>query len=131
MQGALLLIPYYISWHYTLGIKNLYGIWVNFIVFSFNFFSIKTLLLTLFSPFQRLQERYQGGWHPEDFIGTIVVNLMMRIIGFFVRSFTIILGLAFFVAIFVGGIIFLVLWLLLPILLVYFFIISFRPLFNI
>lgn len=131
MQNALLLVPYYISWHYTLGIKNLFGIWINFLIFSLNFFSIKNLLLTLFSPFQRLQERYKGGWNPEDFLATIVVNLMMRLIGFLVRIFTIILGLLFVLLVFISGLFVVVLWMILPVVLVYIFIISWRPLFNI
>ena len=131
MKLALSLIPYYVSWHYTHGIKNLFNIWVNFIHFSFNFFSIKELLRTLFSPFERLQEQYKEGFDPEDFFATLVTNIMMRIVGFFVRTFTILLGLIFTTGVILIGVSLLLLWILLPLLLIYVLVLALKPILNI
>lgn len=115
--------PYYINWHYTRGISELFKNLSNFIIFEFHFFSVKDLLLTLLSPFQRLKENYGSGTIDfEKILSAFVVNSIMRIIGFFVRS--IILLIAFFcitVSIILFPII-LLLWLVLPLILLLFFI---------
>jgi hypothetical protein len=80
--------PYYLNWHYTRGFTELVKNLLNFIIFEFHFFSVKDLLLTLLAPFQRLQEDY--GTNTIDFqkiLSAVIVNLIMRIVGFLVRSF--------------------------------------------
>lgn len=114
--------PYYINWHYTRGISELSKNLFNFIVFEFHFFSVKDLLFTLLSPFQRLKEDYgNSAIEFEKILSAFVVNSIMRIIGFFVRS--IILLVAFF-CIGISIIIFpilIILWLILPFILLIFF----------
>ncbi len=86
--------PYYLNWHYTQGLVELIKNLWNFIVFEFQFFSVKDLLFTLLSPFQRLKEDY--GNNAIDFqkiLSALVVNIIMRIVGFFVRSFILICAL--------------------------------------
>lgn len=107
--------PYYLNWHYTKGFgefsKNLW----NFIVFQFHFFSVKELLFTLLSPFQRLKEDY--GSTAIDFqkiFSALIVNITMRIVGFFVRSFILFFaGISIFLSILLFPILILV-WLLIP-----------------
>ncbi len=110
--------PYYFNWHYTQGIVELSkNIW-NFIVFEFHFFSVKDLLFTLFSPFQKLKEDYgNSAIDFERILSSLVVNIIMRIIGFVIRS--IILTIAG-VCILISCILFpliLLIWVLLPFLL--------------
>jgi hypothetical protein len=107
--------PYYLNWHYTQGFIELSKNLWNFIIFEFHFFSVKDLLLTLLSPFQRLKEDY--GNNAIDFqkiLSALLVNLIMRAIGFFVRSFILLIGLLCigFSLIFIP--IILVAWLVLP-----------------
>ena len=113
-----MIAPYYLYWHYTRGISELSKNLFNFIVFELHFFSVKDLLLTLFSPFQRLKESY--GNSIIDFEGiasTFVVNIVMRCVGFCVRS--VILFFAFVTLSITSFLIpvLLLLWLVLPFLL--------------
>lgn len=125
-----LIYPYYISWHYTKGLKNLLEIWQNFLWFIINFFSIGTLLTTLFSPFERLQEHYRGGLDLGNFFSVLVVNLIMRLVGFFSRIILIILGITIFIATIILGVISFFIWLILPILMMFILLAVLRSLFN-
>jgi hypothetical protein len=110
--------PYYLNWHYTKGLSELSKNLWNFIVFQFHFFSVKDLLFTLLSPFQRLKEDY--GSNIIDFeriFSALIVNLIMRAVGFFVRSIILIIA---FICITISFLLFpvlLLLWILLPFLL--------------
>ena len=56
----LLIFPYYLSWHYGRGTLETITVFKNFLLFVPRFFSIGTMFKTLFSPFQRLKENYDG-----------------------------------------------------------------------
>jgi len=113
-----MIVPYYIYWHYTQGIAELSRNLFNFLIFEFHFFSVKELFSTLFSPFQRLKENY--GNHFVDFervISTFVVNIIMRIIGFFVRSFILLIAFASILVSVILIPIIVIIWLVIPVLL--------------
>lgn len=97
----------------------------NFVLFVFHFFSISLLLRTWFQKFSRLGEEYKKGFDIESFFSTLIINTLMRIIGFLVRSVLILVGL--FCAVFVGvlGFLLLIGWLLFPLLVVVSFISGF------
>lgn len=118
------LIPYYIAWHYTQGVKDLFNIFKTFVWFVPSFFSVDTLLKTLFSPFQRLSENYRGGLDIEDFMSVLIVNVVMRLVGFFARSVIIFFGIFTFLFTIIFGIFSIFVWLLLPALAVFLFVIS-------
>jgi len=105
---------YYFVWHYTRGIKNYLQIWSNFLWFFWNLFSIGILLRSFLSPLRRIHDTYSGGLHPEEFFSSILVNLLMRLIGAFVRSILITLGFLALLISLVLGIVFLAVWLVAP-----------------
>ena len=113
--------PYYLNWHYTKGLGELTKNLWNFIVFEFHFFSVKELLFTLLSPFQRLKEPY--GSTALDFqkiFSALIVNIVMRIVGFFVRSFILFFaGISICLSLILFPILILA-WLLMPFLLLIF-----------
>jgi hypothetical protein len=115
--------PYYLYWHYTMGIRELLRNLWNFIVFEFHFFSVKELVLTLFAPFQRLKETYDKNFLDiERLLSSFVINIIMRIIGFCVRSFILLCAL---ISISLSLILFpfiILIWLALPVLLCIFII---------
>jgi hypothetical protein len=120
-RGAILLdmgiasfTPYYILWHYSGAIADIVRIWRNYLWFFYHFFSIPVLFKTLFSPWRRLQEEYKGGFDIENFFATKVVNTMMRLVGAFVRLAFIIVGIVVISIVFLGGLLFLAIWLALP-----------------
>jgi hypothetical protein len=110
-----MLLYYYTLWHYTRAPKEYLGVWVNFMWFVLHVFSIPILLRTLFDPFQRLSERYSGGLHLDKLAEVIIVSLIMRIVGFCIRSILIIIGLVFLILTFSLGLLLFVVWFFIPI----------------
>jgi len=101
-------------WYYTKGVKNVLLTWKNFILFSMEYFSIPLLFKTLFSPWKRDITKKPRGFDLKKTVEYITFNTISRAIGFFMRFFTILVGILFFVlVIFIGAIVF-VLWLVLP-----------------
>lgn len=113
--------PYYLNWHYTRGIGELIKNLWNFIIFEFHFFSVKELCLTLFSPFQRLRESYEKrSLDIEKILSSFVVNVVMRIVGFCIRSSILICAFFCILISFILFPILIFLWLILPLLLLIF-----------
>lgn len=108
-----LVLPYYLVWHYSTALFDIRNIWKNFLIFIYNFFSVPRLISTLFSPWMRLNDKYT----PDTLLETLVFNSMMRVFGVFVRVSFIIIGGVTLLATLVFGVIFYVIWLLLPLLL--------------
>jgi hypothetical protein len=118
MVSMPILFIYYAIWHYTRAPRDILQIWKNFLWFFYNFFSIPLLLLSLLAPFERLDEKPRKGFDAQAIFESIVVNILMRIVGFIVRAVTILIGLAFMIAVFFAGIIFFVMWLFAPFVLI-------------
>lgn len=104
----------YILWHYTKSLKTGLRLWVNFIVFTFHFFSVPLLFRTYFLRFGRLGEEYKGGFDVENILTTFVVNSLMRIVGVLIRTVVILVGLIATLLVIVLGAILMVAWILLP-----------------
>jgi len=112
------LVISYIGWHYSEAIRDLVSICRNFIFFWFHFFSISTLLRTLFSPWQMLGEPYRGTFNISDNLGIFALNTIMRIVGFFIRISVIVFGLVVMaISVVMTGAL-LIFWLLLPMLII-------------
>lgn len=106
----------YIIWHYSEAPYYFFGVFSNIIWFLWNYFSIKILLQTLFSPWRRMINDEEGGNKIWKIFANLILNSLSRFIGFFMRAFTIILGLAIIFITIIGMILFYVLWIVLPIL---------------
>ncbi len=113
-MNFLLIIPYYFSWHYSQGFLDYFRVWKNIVWFTWNFFSIKILLKTFFTPFERLKEHYSGGLDIESLAASIIVTTIMRIVGMIARTAIIITGVISLSILIIGGILGIVIWLLLP-----------------
>jgi len=83
----------YVTWHYSRAIRDTIVLWSNIIWFLSNFFSLPLLSSTLFSPWKRLHEKRSEHFDIEDFMSVIVVNVMMRLVGFLFRITIIAIGL--------------------------------------
>lgn len=114
-----LFLPYYARWHYSRGFRDLFRNWIFIVSFVFSFFSISFLIKSLFAPWQRLNENYKKGFDPEAFFSTLLVNGIMRVVGFVTRFFVIMVGLISTALSFFGGIIVLVLWAVFPLLIAF------------
>ncbi len=111
-----LALPYYLSWHYSTAYSDMVNIWKNFFVFLFNFFSITTLFSTLLSPWHKMNEGYSSGFN--GIVGTLIVNIIMRIVGIFVRLLFIALWVLFTVLCLIFGLTTFLFWSVLPFLII-------------
>lgn len=104
-------------WIYFVAPLQFLKIWSDFIWFLYNFFSIHLLTTTLFSRWQQIGEvRHKRGF--EELFSVIVLNSLMRIVGFIIRTIVIIFGLVVILfAILFGAAAFIV-WFLLPVIMV-------------
>jgi hypothetical protein len=114
----------YFYWHYGRAFADLTKAYVTVLWFIWNFFSIGELLMTFASPFQRIQERYGGGFDLEEFFSIIVVNILMRIVGMVMRSFVIAIGIVVLLSALLGGLLFFIAWVFLPLIVGYFFVVG-------
>ena len=108
---ALLIPAYYLAWHYTTALGHILTLYRNVVFFSFNFFSIPELLRTIFRPF-RTREFVS---HKSEDQEHIIVTVVMGVVGFLVRTVTIICGFCSFLLTFVFWLSVFLLWLSLPI----------------
>ncbi|HEY4496237.1 MAG TPA: hypothetical protein VJC04_02670 [Candidatus Paceibacterota bacterium] len=120
----------YLVWHYSEALTDWWRIVGNFVWFFFHMFSIGLLSKTLFAPFKRLQEeRKKGSLKFEDWGGAIIVNVLMRFVGFGVRTVIIAVGLIFILFTVVIGLMAFVLWLILPLGVAFLLVFGFSQLF--
>lgn len=115
MTSSVFQLPFsYLLWHCTAAWEDLFRLYRNFSWFLWNFFSVRILLGTLLSPWHRLHEGKQestGG-----LLGSIIINLIVRGIGFIARTVTILMGLFALVLLALFFLAFLVVWPFLPLL---------------
>lgn len=110
------LVGHYFLWHYSAAIINLFRVWKNMLWFCFHFFSVPLLTRTLFSPWKRISEEKSPGFDLQEIMEVLVVNVMMRIVGFFLRSILIVVGLCATAIVFVLGLVIAAIWILAPLL---------------
>jgi len=130
-MNFLLIIPHYISWHYTKAISDLIGLFKNFIWFLWNFFSIKLLLKTLFLPFKKLNVQRTKRFDLEDFFSALVTNFLMRLIGFGIRLMFIVMGIFSLICFIFLYAMFFIIWFMLPLLILSMFVLGFIALIKI
>lgn len=104
----------YWFWYFIEAPKFLFKVWRNFLVFGLNFFSVPLLLKTLFSPWHRYYVSYGRGFDIKVWFEAFISNLIFRTLGAIIRLVIIVLGIVFEAAIFLGGAILILFWLLLP-----------------
>ena len=112
-------LPNYFLWHYTRAFQNIWGIWMNFFWFTYNFFSLPILLKTLFLPWQRMGEEYKKGFDIKEFSETLVINSLMRVVGIFMRLAVILVGSIALLAVAFLGLGMFLLWALLPLVVIF------------
>lgn len=128
-KKPLILTESYFAWHYGQAFIDMFHIWLNFLWFIFNFFSISALINTFFDPWKRMGESYPKGFDITGVLSTLVVNLLMRAVGIMVRIIVLAIGLAFILVTIVVGLVICVSWALMPVVFVALAIISLHLIF--
>jgi hypothetical protein len=109
------IIHSYFVWHYTNGFGELIYISKNFIFAEYKLFSLKEMLITIFYPWKKLDAQYPKIIDLGEFIGTIIVNGLMRTIGFLIKTTFIILGIVSILLTILISIISIFVWTVMPI----------------
>ena len=104
----------FIIWYFWETPKNIIFVWKNFLKFNLKFFSVLALLKTFFAPWRQYIWSYGKGFNPGVYFQTFFSNLISRILGAFIRSILICIGLLAEVLIFVFGISVIICWFILP-----------------
>ncbi len=104
----------YLIWQFFEAPRAILKAWKNFLLFNLNYFSVPLLLKTFFSHWRRYRWSYGKGFDPGRYLETFFSNLISRVLGAFVRSFAIVIGVLSEIGILFGGIIVFLGWLVLP-----------------
>jgi len=107
----------YAKWHYGQGLRELFAVTRNFLWFVAYFFSFKLLIKTLFVPWKRLGEIYEGGLNLSSFSSTLIVNSLMRIVGFSTKILVLLVGFISYLVVLVFSFFIFIIWFLAPLIL--------------
>lgn len=108
----------FLLWYFVDMPLVLLKILKNFLLFNLNYFSVPTLLKTYFSHWHKYYSPYKKAFEIWANIEILVFNMMSRVIGAFLRTFLIIMGIFLEVLILSAGVAVLVGWFLLPLFLI-------------
>lgn len=108
----------WLTWHYIEALKGVTSAWLNFLAFNSQYFSFTYLLKTLLSPWKRDLESYGRGFDIKVWARTLLLNIFSRILGAIVRLVLLCFGLMAEVFIFFSGLLFIITWLLFPLIII-------------
>jgi hypothetical protein len=108
----------YLSWHYSQAFVDIYHNSKTLLWFVYYFFSLPILLKTFFAPWKRMDMEKPDHEHMSDKLGRLLINTLMRLIGMFLRTIFILIGLAVMAGLLFAEVSFILLWVVLPVLIV-------------
>ena len=117
-MSFMIFVKDYLAWHYSAALREGFVIWKNFLWFFSQFFSLGLLFRTLFSPWRRMREYYSRGLDPKQYFEVLILNIIMRFVGFIIRVVTIFAGLLVELMAVVAGVFAFILWLFLPVVII-------------
>ena len=106
------------KWHYSKGLKSIFFIWKNFLVFITQFFSLKYLVQNFFDTWKRMSDPYPKSFSFKVYLSTFLVNLIARIVGMIMRAVLLVVGLMVCIIFCLLLPISIIVWLLLPFILI-------------
>ncbi len=110
------IITEYLNWHFGTAIRELYQFWINIMWFGYHFFSMPLLFKTLIRPLYRIHESAPPGTglNIELFFENLTVNLIARVVGFFLRLFLLTCGTLYQIACLIIAPFLFLLWIVSP-----------------
>ncbi len=109
----------WVNWYFTEVPQAILRGWKNILAFNLNYFSLPLLLKTLFSYWRQYRWYYPRGFDIAKYAEVSFSNLISRVLGAVIRIFILFLGIAAEIIIFVAGAIVLIIWLIMPLLVVF------------
>jgi len=105
----------YLLWHYSSSLKDYWRIASNIIWGVYHLFSIPLLFSSLFLPWRRISENYEGGFDIANWLSSALINIIMRLVGVFIRGTFLIVGVLFILVFAILSVVGFLVWLLIPI----------------
>ena len=112
------ILPQWLSWQYIYVPSAILQAWRNFLLFTFNYFSIPILLRTLFFYWRRYRYFYGRGFDLKRYFDAFTFNIISRVIGAIIRIIFIAIGALSEIFVIAGGLILLLGWFFLPLLII-------------
>jgi hypothetical protein len=109
----------YLYWQFILNPQKILQRIRTFLVFGFDFFSVKESFFNLFSPWRRQISYYGNSIDIARFFEALTTNIISRIIGFIMRIFLFLFFIAYEAIILIIGSIIFIITLTYPILAIY------------
>lgn len=104
----------WLLWHFYQVPRFLLQVWENYILFALNYFSLPTLLKSLFAPWRRYKWNYPKAFDVGEFFSTLISNIFSRFLGALMRVVLIIFGILFQIFVILSGAIIFLLWIFVP-----------------
>lgn len=114
---SLSIINHYLVWHYGYAFIEIWHVWRSFFWFTINFFSVPQLLKSLFAPYKRVTTERGETFNLEDLAGFIIINIVSRFIGLFLRVAILLVAVLALVVLSIGIILTYIAWVTAPIVL--------------
>lgn len=96
----------YLAWHYTQSFADFWRNAKNITAFFARYFSFHALLANLFNPWRE----YTG----ENTFLYVVYNLLLTALGFFIRLFLLLVGVAVLASVILTAVVVLIAWVFMP-----------------
>lgn len=109
------IIHHYLLWHYTRAFYEIFHVWRNFLWFVIHVFSLPQLVRSWFAPFKRMTEGRGEAWNLEDLASYVIIGIISRIIGGFIRTIFIMLGILALAFVVAGGLGVFLFWVIAPV----------------
>lgn len=116
----------YFKWHYIDKPKQIIQNIRNLFNFGLYFFSLKQIIVSFFTPWKGITWQTGRGFDLQVYLETLIGNIISIVIGMIMRTFLIIFCLIFEIIILTLGFIYLLTWLLLPLIIIWLLIKSFQ-----
>ena len=118
-MGIILFLREYLTWHYGKALSEIFTLFKTYLKFVYHFFSLPLLVRTWISPLlRRSEERPADVLDFEALAMSLVGNLILRIVGFVLRTFVLGLGIIAELCVTVFFILLFAAWIALPIIIV-------------
>ena len=119
----------YLEWHFFNIAREILEAWRNCLRFNLNHWSVPLLLKTWFSPWRRYRYSYGKGFSFTKYFEVFSFNMTSRVIGAIMRTFLIAAGFVMEALVFCLGLLAFLVWLVLPVLLIFGFVYGCKLLF--
>jgi ATP-dependent Clp protease ATP-binding subunit ClpC len=105
----------FLVWHYTKGIDYYVNRWIFYTQWVNHYFSLSTLITTIFAPWKRLVEEDRSpGFNIQKLFETMMFNIISRGIGAVVRFILFWAGLIMLLLTYFGGALGILVWIIVP-----------------